>query len=370
MNVVIAAGGTGGHVYPALALAEEFCRQAPNTSVTFVGTGRAIERTMLSETKWKVEALRVQGVVGRGVRSSLTALLLLPGAIRQSIAFLRASRADLVIGTGGYTSPPVVLAAFWLGVTRALVEPNAVPGLANRALGPLVHRIFVSFELAVRYFRRNKVMVAGTPLRKAFLASPPSIGSGQIKTVLVCGGSQGAKALNSVVVEAVQSSSLIRGVHLIHQTGERDFERVVEAYRDQGVKVDVTAFVQDVAQALRQADLVIARCGAATLAEIAACGKPSILIPFPHATHDHQEVNARIVEQAGAGVVLLQPGLTGARLAQELEALLHHPDRVRSMAERSLRLRRTDAAETMVNECRRLVTGDHAPLTAGHKDDA
>ena len=355
MNVVIAAGGTGGHVYPALALAEEFCRQAPNTSVTFVGTGRALERTMLSETKWRVEALRVQGVVGRGVRSSLTALLLLPGAIRQSIAFLRESRANLVIGTGGYTSPPVVLAAFWLGITRALVEPNAVPGLANRALGPLVQRIFVSFERAAHFFRRDKVMVAGTPLRKDFLA-PPSIGSGQVKTVLACGGSQGAKALNSVVVEAVQSSSLLRRrVRLIHQTGERDFERVVEAYRDQGVKVDVTAFVRDMAQALRQADLVIARCGAATLAEIAACGKPSILIPFPYATYDHQEVNARVVEQAGAGVVLLQPGLTGARLAQELEALLHDADRVRSMAERSVRLRRTDAAETMVNECRRLL---------------
>lgn len=356
MNVVIAAGGTGGHVYPALALAEEFCRQVPHASVTFVGTGRAIERTMLAGTTWRVEALRVQGMVGRGVRSSLTALLLLPGAIRQSIACLRESRANLVIGTGGYTSPPVVLAACRLGITRALVEPNAVPGLANRALGPLVQRIFVSFERAAHYFRQDKVMVAGTPLRRDFLSPPPSIGSGRINTVLACGGSQGANTLNSVVVEAVRSSSLLRSrVHLIHQTGERDFERVAEAYRDQGVQADVTAFVRDMAQALRRADLVIARCGAATLAEIAACGKPSILIPFPYATHDHQEVNARTVEQAGAGVVLLQPGLTGARLAQEIEALLRHADRVRSMAERSLRLRRTDAAETMVNECRRLL---------------
>lgn len=356
MNVVIAAGGTGGHVYPALALAEEFCRQAPTTSVTFVGTGRALEQTMLTDTQWKLEPLRVRGIVGRGLGSSFAALLLLPGAVWRSITLLRASQADLVIGTGGYTSPPVVLAASLLGITRALVEPNAVPGLANRVLGPLANRIFVSFERAAHYFRQDKVTVVGTPLRQAFLAPPPSIGSGHIKTILVCGGSQGAKALNSVVIEAVQASSLIRNrVNLIHQTGADDFARVANAYRDQGVTVEVVPFVKDMAQTLRQTDLVISRCGAATLAEIAACGKPSILIPFPHATHNHQEVNARVVEQAGAGIVLLQAGLTGARLAQELEGLLRHPERVRSMAEQSVRLRHTDAAETMVNECYRLL---------------
>lgn len=360
MNVVIVAGGTGGHVYPALALAEEFCRQSSGTSVTLVGTGRALEQTMTAGTPWRVEPLRVQGVVGRGLLSSVKALLLLPVAVWRSLRLLRASQADLVVGTGSYTSPPVVFAATLLGIPRALVELNAIPGVANRLLGPLADRIFVSFERATSYFHAGKVAVTGTPLRRAFVDPPPNPGSGRINTLLVCGGSQGARAINSIVLEAVRASSLIRSrVNVIHQSGANDFDRVSRAYREMGVggdvKVEVVPFIKDMPQALRRADLVIGRCGALTLAEIAACAKPSILIPFPHATHNHQESNARVVEEAGAGMVLLQPALTGARLAEEIETLMHHPDRVQRMAEQSLRLRRTDAAEAMVRDCYRLV---------------
>ena len=356
MNVVIAAGGTGGHFYPALALAEEFHRQAADTSVTLVGTGRALEQTMLADAPWRMETLRVEGVVGRGMWSSIKALLLIPGAVWQCLRVLRAAKADLVVGTGGYTSPPVVLAASLLGIPRAVVELNAIPGIANRVLGPLANRIFVSFERAKPYFRAGKVCVVGTPLRRAFVATSPSLGSGRVDTLLVCGGSQGAKAMNSIVLEAVESSSLIRGrVKVIHQSGANDFDRVSQAYRTMNVKAEVVPFIEDMSRTLRRADLVICRCGALTLSEIAACAKPSILIPFPQATHNHQESNARVVEQAGAGIVLLQPTLTGARLAEEIEGLLHDPDRVRHMAEQSLRLRRTKSAESMVHECYRLL---------------
>ncbi len=362
MNVVIAAGGTGGHVYPAMALAEAFCRRAPDTSVTVVGTGRALEQTMMAESQWKRATLRVRGVVGRGFKASVTALLLLPGAVWQSIRLLRASKADLVIGTGGYTSPPVVFAASVLGIPRAIVELNAIPGIANRMLGPLANRIFVSFEQAAHSFRPDKVAVVGTPVREAFVAPPPRPGSGRIATVLVCGGSQGAMAVNSAVIEAVQASSIIRGqVTLIHQAGLSDVERVAQAYRRLGVRGEVVSFVTDMAQTLRRADLVISRCGALALAEIAACAKPSILVPFPHATHNHQEGNARVVERAGAGLVMLQSALTGVRLAREIEALMHNPARVRHMAEQSLRLRKTDSAEAMVNDCYRLL-GAAGPL--------
>ncbi len=356
MNVVIVAGGTGGHVYPAIALAEALCRRDSGTSVTIVGTGRALEHIMMAEMPWKLTTLRVRGVVGRGLKAAIPALLALPGAVWQSIRVLCASKADLVIGTGSYTSPPVVVAAFMLGVPRAIVELNAIPGVANRVIGPLANRVFVSYEQAAGYFRANRAVVTGTPLRDAFVTSPPDIGPGRIDTILVCGGSQGAQAVNSAVIDAVQASSMIRErVTVIHQSGADDVDRVARAYRHMGVAGEVVPFITDMAQTLRRADLVISRCGALTLAEIAACARPSILIPFPHATHNHQEWNARVVERVGGGIVMLQSELTGVRLAQTIEGLLCHPERVRHMAEQSGRLRKTDSAGAIVDECYRLL---------------
>jgi len=356
MNVVIAAGGTGGHFYPAMALAEEFRRRDAHTSVTVIGTGRALEHMMVAETDIKIEPLQVRGVVGRGLLASLGALLLVPGAIWKAMQLLRSTRADLVIGTGGYTSPPVVIAAWLLGIKRVLLEPNAIPGLANRVLGPLAHRVFVSFEKATSYFNPAKVTVVGAPIRKAFVDPPQVVHSGEVKTLLVCGGSQGATAINTAMIEAVKESDRIRReLKLIHQTGTADLERVQQAYAEMDVRVEVVPFVKDMANVLRAADLVISRCGALTLAEIAACGKPTVLIPLPSATHQHQEHNARVIEQAGAGVVLMQSELTGSRLAQVIESLANNQQQVRSMAERSLGLRKTDAAEVMVLECEELV---------------
>jgi len=358
MNVVIAAGGTGGHFYPAMALAEEFRRRDSHTSVTVIGTGRALERMMIAETDIKIEPLQVRGVVGRGMLASVRALLLVPGAIWKAMQLLRSSRADLVIGTGGYTSPPVVMAAWLLGIKRVLLEPNAIPGLANRVLGPLAHRVFVSFEQATSYFNPARVKIVGAPIRQAFVDPLPTVHSGEVKTLLVCGGSQGATAINTAMIEAVKESDCLRTeLNLIHQTGPADFERVRQAYDEMDVRVEVVPFVKDMANLLRAADLVISRCGALTLAEISACGKPVVLIPLPSATHQHQEHNARVIEQAGAGVVLMQSELTGSRLAQVIEFLANNQQQVRSMAERSLSLRKTDAAEVMVLECEKLVAG-------------
>ena len=358
MRVVIAAGGTGGHFYPAIALAEEFRRRDGRASVTLIGTGRALEQMMMVEADLKIESLQVRGVVGRGLSASLQALLLVPGAIWKAMKLLRAARADLVIGTGGYTSPPVVIAAWLLGIKRVLLEPNAIPGVANRALGPFAHRVFVSFEKATSYFNPSKVRMVGAPIRKAFVDPPPAVHSGEVKTLLVCGGSQGASAINTSMIEAMKNSNCIRTeLKLIHQTGTADFERVERAYAEMNVQAEVVPFVKDMPNALRAADLVISRCGALTLAEIAACGKPAVLIPYPSATHQHQEHNARVIEQAGAGVMLLESELTGTRLAQVIELLANNREQVRSMSERSLSLRKTDSAEVTVRECENLVGG-------------
>ncbi len=356
MNVVIAAGGTGGHLYPAVALAEEFRRRDPRTAVILVGTGRSLENVLLAQSDFQVETISVRGVVGRGLGASLGALLLVPAAIWKAIQLLRARDADLVIGTGGYTSPPVVIAAFVLGIRRALLEPNAVPGLANRVLGPIANRVFLSFESTMRYFAPSKTRVVGAPIRRAFVEPFPEPSSGSLKTLLVSGGSQGAHAINTAMVEAIALSPTIReNLTLIHQTGPEDYESVRAAYATTGVQAEVVPFLNDMAEALRGADLVVSRCGASTLAELAACAKPSILIPFPHATHQHQEENAKVVEGAGAAILLKQDELSGRRLAQEIEKLIESPERIRFMAERSLSLRKTGSAEAMVQECCALV---------------
>ena len=356
MNVVIAAGGTGGHFFPAIALAEEFRRRNGRTSVTLIGTGRALEQMMMLETDIKIVPLQVRGVIGRGIFASLQALSLVPAATGKAIRLLRLARADLVIGTGGYTSPPVVIAAWLLGIKRVLLEPNAIPGLANRILGPLANRVFVSFEQAMSYFNPKKSTVVGAPIRQAFVNLPPVQHSGAVKTLLVCGGSQGATAINTAMIDAVKVSNHLRTkLTVVHQTGISDFERVKKTYEEINAKVEVVQFVKDMPKVLREADLVVSRCGALILAEIAACGKPSILIPFPASAHQHQEHNARTIERVGAGLMILQSELTGPRLAQSIEALASNREQIRLMAEKSLELRKIDSTEVTVRECEQLV---------------
>jgi len=356
MNVVIATGGTGGHVFPAVALAEEFGRQDPLASITLIGTGKTLEQTMLAGKSFHLEKIQVKGVIGQGAWSSIKGLALIPPAVWQAVRVLRARCADLVIGTGGYTSPPVVIAAFLLGIRRALLEPNAVPGMANRVLGPLANKVFLSFEVAKEFFNPSHTMTIGVPIRKDFLSEGPLQVSDHVKTILVCGGSQGAQAINTAMIESLNVSQTLQGgLTIIHQTGMEDHARVQAAYQKAGVQATVVPFVQDMPTVLRSADLVISRCGALTLAELAACGKPAILVPYPFATHHHQEKNARVMEQAGAAIVILQQELTGQQLAQEIDRLVNDPQLVKRMAEKSLTLRRADSAMVMVRECLELV---------------
>ena len=355
MNIVIAAGGTGGHLYPAVALAKEFQEQDPKTVITFVGAGRQLEKSILTHERFALAHIRVQGIVGRGIWGALQALLLFPRAIWTSLRLLKAKGTDLVVGTGGFFSPPVVLAAWLLGIYRVILEPNAMPGLANRFLGPLANRIFLAFDQAKPYFNPSKVRIVGTPLRKEFCKTDGFSPSQRLSRLLIFGGSQGARAINRAMVEALQHSKVLRqNLHIIHQTGIDDQVETRTLYEKVGVEAEVVPFLYDMPEVLRAADLVIARSGAGTLAELAACGKPAILIPFPHATHGHQEKNARAVEAKGAAVVILESELTGRRLAQEIESFLNHPDRLNTMAERSYGRRVTDATVRMVQECQLL----------------
>jgi len=361
MTIVIAAGGTGGHLYPAVALAREFVGRDPRAKVLFVGTVRGLESKVLTHEGFELVLISAKPVMGKGLFGALTGLCAMPVSLWQCLRTLRARRANLVIGVGGYTSPMMVLAAALAGVARVILEPNANPGMANKAVGRFAQRVFLAFESAADSFDHSKVRVVGTPIRKAFLegfeqsrkkSSPPHL--------LIFGGSQGAKAMNEAVMEGLpELMTLLPHVTVTHQTGESDHARVAEAYRRAGVESQVMPFIYDMPAALRQADLVVARAGAMTVAELTACGKPAILIPLPSAIYDHQTRNAKVMEAAGAAVVLTQSDLTGSLLVRTVESILGDPRRLRAMGEASLSLRRIDAAEVIVRECYALMGGNH-----------
>jgi UDP-N-acetylglucosamine--N-acetylmuramyl-(pentapeptide) pyrophosphoryl-undecaprenol N-acetylglucosamine transferase len=255
----------------------------------------------------------------------------------------------------------MLLAAAVTGVARVILEPNANPGMANKAVGSFAQRIFLAFESAADSFNHSKVRVVGTPIRKAFLdgvqqsrekSGPPHL--------LIFGGSQGAKAMNAAVMEGLPDlMTQLPHLTVTHQTGESDHTRVVEAYRRAGIEPKVMPFIYDMPAALREADLVVARAGAMTVAELTACGKPAILIPLPSAIYDHQTRNAKVMEAAGAAVVLPQSVLTGPLLVRTVATILRDPERLRVMGEASLSLRRIDAAEVIVRECYALMGGHH-----------
>jgi len=363
MTIVIAAGGTGGHLYPAVALAREFLRRNPMTKILFVGTTRGLESKVLAHEGFELALISAKPVMGRGLLDMLSGVFAMPVSLWQCGRILRQRRTDLVIGVGGYTSPMMVMAAALMDIPRVILEPNAHPGLANKAVGPFVQRVFLGFASAAGSFKTRKVRVVGTPIRREFSAQ--SVASSVAKPadrrhVLVFGGSQGAKAVNSAAIEGLPELLRRRpAISVTHQTGEMDYLRVKEAYDRAGILVTVVPFLYDMPAAIIAADVVVARAGAMTVTELAACGKPAVLVPLPTAIYDHQAKNAKVMEDAGAAIVIAQAELNGARLAQVLIGMLDDPDKMRAMAEASSSLRRLDAAEAIVRECYALIGDQH-----------
>jgi UDP-N-acetylglucosamine--N-acetylmuramyl-(pentapeptide) pyrophosphoryl-undecaprenol N-acetylglucosamine transferase len=363
MTIVIAAGGTGGHLYPAVALAREFLCRDPANKVLFVGTSRGLESKVLAHEGFELLLIDAKPVMGKGLLDLVKGLSAMPISFWQCWQIVRQRRPHLVIGVGGYTSPMMVMAAALAGVPRVILEPNADPGLANKAVGSFVQRVFLAFESAAGPFDRTKVRVVGTPIRKEFLAQAERASTAANQAgrqhLLIFGGSQGAKAINSAVIEGLPPLLRTRSqMTVTHQTGEADYERVSTAYRQAGVAVSVSPFLYDMPSAINVADLVVARAGAMTVAELTTCGKPAVLIPLPTAIYDHQMKNAKAMEAAGAAVVLPQGDLTGSTLTRTITAILDDQKRLTAMGVASRSLRRIDAAEVIVRECYALI-GDH-----------
>jgi UDP-N-acetylglucosamine--N-acetylmuramyl-(pentapeptide) pyrophosphoryl-undecaprenol N-acetylglucosamine transferase len=357
MRLLVAGGGTGGHVFPGIALAEEVVTRHPANDVVFVGTARGLEATVVPKAGFPIELIDVRGLKGKGLAASLKNLLLLPLALWQSIQILRRWRPDIVVGVGGYASGPVVLAAWLLRIPTAVQEQNAVAGLTNRILGRFAEAAFTAFPEAARHFPRRKVHQLGNPIRRTLMENfmRPEVGHAGPR-LLVFGGSQGAHALNMRVIEALPHLADLRDrLRITHQTGPKDREQVERGYRACGFEPDVREFITDMSAAYAAADLIVCRAGATTLAELTVCKRPSILVPFPAAADNHQVRNALSLSEAGAAVMLEERELTGEVLAREIRAILSSPERREKMARAAGRLGRPEAAKEIADVCTDLV---------------
>ncbi len=358
MRVVIAGGGTGGHLYPGIAVARELLARQPDAQISFAGTTGGIEARVVPREGFALDVIRSAGLKGKSIGDRVRGVALLPVGIVDAWRLISARRPDLVIGVGGYSSGPVVSVAAMRGIPTMLLEQNAVPGLTNRLLARLVRAAAVTFESTTTFFG-SKAFVSGNPVRPEFLAAGPSRESGAHDDsirVLVFGGSQGAHALNVAMVEAAAELAAGRpALRLTHQTGERDLEMVRTAYGEAGIQATVEPFLYDMAARIGAADLIVCRAGATTLAEITAAGRPAILVPLPTATDDHQRKNAEALAASGAADLLVQADLTGQALASRIGALASDPARREAMAHAARALARPDAAKAIVDRALALV---------------
>lgn len=356
MRVIIAAGGTGGHIFPGVAIAHELKRRDPSTEVLFVGTGRGLESKIVPREGFNLELIKVRALKGVSLFERIKSLVGLPLSLVAAFRILRRFRPDVTIGVGGYSSGPTLLIAALMRIPTMVVEPNAMPGFTNRILARFVDAAALGFENARKYFGRRGV-VTGNPVRSDFARLSKKARTDKLH-VLIFGGSQGARAINGAVAATLPLLSVRKDrLAITHQTGERDFEMIERAYREAGLDAEVMPFIHDMANQFERADVLICRSGATTVAEVAAAGKAAIFIPFPFATDDHQRKNAEVFERVGAGIKILQQDLTRARLAEELNRLIDHPEKIDRMEEASRRLGGADSAERAVDLAMSLVKG-------------
>lgn len=352
LRVLIAGGGTGGHLYPGIAVADAIT--AAGGEVVFVGTERGLETRLVPKAGYPLELVRVSGLKRMGLGALVRGVGRLPGAYLASRRILKQHRPDVVLGVGGYASGPLVFAAALSGYPTAVQEQNSVPGFTNRVLGRFAKRVFVAFDEAARAFARRKVRFTGNPVRRslieraATLADRPGGGS-----ILILGGSQGSHAVNELASGMVRVlDARGRLPRIVHQTGADEHDRMQVHYAAFGyeTRVQVQAFIDDMPAALADASLVVARAGALTLAELAIMRRPAILIPLPTAADDHQTVNAMAFARAGAAVVIPQPDASATRLGDLVDEILQTPDRQQTMAAAMGQLARPGATDAIVEE--------------------
>jgi UDP-N-acetylglucosamine--N-acetylmuramyl-(pentapeptide) pyrophosphoryl-undecaprenol N-acetylglucosamine transferase len=344
MRAILAGGGTGGHVIPALAIANELNKNY-QAEVLFIGTARGIENRLVPAAGYPLQLVRVGALKNVSLMTRAKTAFDLPRAVWDAGRMLNEFAPDVVIGVGGYASGPAMMAALVKHIPTLAFEPNVVPGFANRVVARFVSGAAVHFEETAKYFRHAEV--TGVPVRRAFFEIPVLADKkhGGTPTLLVFGGSQGAHAINEAMIRCLlELRRQAPGIHIIHQTGERDYNDALAAYGRLGGSAEVFKFIEDMPGAFARADLVVCRSGASTVAEIAAAGKPAIFVPFPRAADDHQRVNAEALARSGAAVVVEESKLEGVWLAETIAALLGDPRRLHVMSEAARGLAHPNAA--------------------------
>jgi UDP-N-acetylglucosamine--N-acetylmuramyl-(pentapeptide) pyrophosphoryl-undecaprenol N-acetylglucosamine transferase len=356
MKLIIAGGGTGGHLFPGIAVAEEFLSRDPANQVLFVGSERGIEARAIPRLGYQLELISAAGIRGKGSLAKLKGAAMMLYGYAQSRKVLQQFKPDLVLGVGGYASLPMVLAARGMEIPRYIHEQNALPGMSNKVLSRVANKVFISLEESAKFFPKDCTLLTGNPLRKQILEmltkDMPDQQQSETFNLFIFGGSQGAHALNVALPQAVaqldqNQRALLK---ITHQTGEADLQQVRAAYQANGIEADVRPFIDDMATEYHRADLIICRAGATTIAEVTALGKACLFVPFPHATDDHQRKNAEALLKKGACEMLVEQEIGGKGLSNAIARLMENRDALKLIGENAAALARLDAARVIVDQ--------------------
>lgn len=356
-SVVIAGGGTGGHLYPGIALAKALMKHDANIQITFVGTRQGIESRVLPREGFPLKTIWSGGLLGKKGIGRLINWLKLPVSLLQSLGYLLMNRPRLVVGVGGYVSGPLAISAWLLRIPVLIHEQNTVPGATNRWLGKIADKVAITFEMSKQYFPAHKVVETGNMIREEFTeAKQANVPTSEKFTVLVLGGSQGAHSINRALLAALDTLEPVKDqLHFIHQTGQTDEAEVQAGYEHKGFSADARAFIYDMVEQYRKASLIICRSGATTLAEVTALGIPSVLVPYPFAAHNHQVHNAQALESNGAAQVILDKDINGDQVAQIILNGIEDPGTLREMGNKSFQMGQRDATERARELCMELM---------------
>lgn len=367
MKVILSGGGTGGHIYPALTIADQIKRLAPDAEIIFIGTEHGLEKDIVPRYGYPLKFIEVAGFRRSLSFDTLRSAVKLFQGLHDAYSIIKNEKPDLVIGTGGYVCGPVVFMAALRGIPTCIQEQNAMPGVTNKILAHYVKKIFLGYKEAAKYFSGSAVKeYTGNPIRTEILSYDRETAVSELgldakkKTVLVSGGSRGARSINNAMLEAEAALAGRHDVQVLHVTGDVNYDKYLQQMREQGIAADniiVRPYLHNMPAALAAADMAVFRAGAIGLAELMAKGIPSVLVPYPYATANHQEFNARAVEARGAAKVVLDRELTGDRLLEIIEHLLVRSDELKKMQQAAKELGRPQAAETIARQALSLIKG-------------
>ncbi|MFV0390140.1 MAG: undecaprenyldiphospho-muramoylpentapeptide beta-N-acetylglucosaminyltransferase [Pyrinomonadaceae bacterium] len=348
MRVLIAAGGTGGHIYPGIAVANEIMRRDSSSVIKFVGTERGLETKIVPENGFELSLINSAGLKSVGIAGKIKGLAILPKSFLEARKLLKAFAPDVVIGAGGYVTGPVLLTASLMRIPTLAMDSNALPGFTNRQLARFITKAALTFEEALPYFGKKGV-VTGNPVRAEFFEIPQKQRAAKF-SLLIFGGSQGARAINFAMVDALDNLSDVKdALQITHQTGRHDFEKIRVSYQNKGWgDADIREYISNMMEEFAKTDLIVSRAGATTCAELAATGKAAVMIPLPTAADDHQRKNAEVFVNKGAAKMILQSKLNGETLAKTIKQLINSPKEITAMEEAARSLAKKDAVEATV----------------------